>query len=210
MAINSKIGICNMALNHLGNYGTIDDIDSPKSDKEKVFALVYDNTRQMLLKTTMPNFALARKVVSQSVLPTAFGYRYAYEYPADCLKLLGVGDIDLKLSNHISVESLGGSLKILSDDDYTDGMEIRYIKDITDVNAMAAEFKDLLALYLAEAVAMTITQDMKKKQLIASLIPQRMGNLSALNAQENPPIRRSESRFRAARYSDPAMNRSKK
>jgi len=206
MAINSKVELCNMALQHLGNYGSVNNIDTPSSDKEKTFALWYDVARQTLLKTLMPNFALARKIVSQSMLPSTFGYKYAYEYPNDCLKLLGVGNIYEKLSNRISVEGN----KIYSDEDYADGMEIRYIKDVTDVNTMSSEFKVTFALYLGEKVALPITQDINKKKLLASMLPADMANLSALNAQENPPIRRSESRFRAARSYQPAMNKGKK
>lgn len=206
MAINSKNDICNLSLQHLGNYGSINDIDLPKTDKEKVYSLWYDNERQTLLKTMMPNFALKRDVLAEAVVTIKFGYKHAYPIPADCLKVLGIGDIDKKLDNRVSIE--GGY--IYTDEEYEDGLEVRYIADIQDVTKMTPEFKATLAITLAAATALPITQDLNKKQLMIQMIPQALANLTAVNAQENLPIRRSESRFRAARWSDPAMNRSKK
>lgn len=206
MAINTKVNICNMALQHLGNYGSVNNIDTPSTDKEKVFALWYDIERQTLLKTLMPNFSLKRDVIALAVIPEMFGYKYAFPLPNDCLKLLGIGEIDHKLCSRYTVE--GGY--IYTNDEYPEGMPIRYIADIADVNKMSPEFKTTFAISLAMNVALPITQDLKKKQLMASLLPAAMQNLTGLNAQENPPVRYSKSRFREARYSNPAWNREKK
>jgi len=158
MAINSKVDLCNMSLGHLGNYGTITDIDTPTEDKEITFALWYDISRQTFLKMTMPNFALDRRVVSRrSTLPpfgTDLGYQYAYEYPNDCLKLLGIGEV-MEKENNYAVEGRN----IWTDELYENGLPIRFIKDITDVTVMSPEFKMTFSVYLASNVALEITQD---------------------------------------------------
>lgn len=195
MTINSKVDICNMALSHLGNYGTVTNIDTPTNDKEITFALWYDITRQTTLKYLMPNFALARKVVAKLVETPIFGYAYAYEYPNDCLKVLGIGDIDQKGFNY-TIE--GG--KIYTDVDYEEGMPIRYIKDIKDVNKFSPEFKMHFSFDLANNTALPITQDKDKAAFIIAQLPGKMAMLSGVNAQENPPVRRSISRFRTSRY----------
>lgn len=206
MSINSKVDICNLALGHLGNYGTINDIDTPTNDKERTFTLWYDITRQAVLKQTMPNFSLARRLVSELVVTIPFGYRNAFEYPSDCLKVLGLGNIDEKGWYSYTVE--GG--QILTDDDWDDGLQLRYISDVTDVGSMSPEFKLLLSWALAANVALTITQDAGKAKLIRSEMPMKMSELSGLNAQENPPIRISNSRFQNARYANLAPNAEKK
>lgn len=206
MAINSKTDICNMALQHLGNFGSVNNIDNPATDKEKVFSLWYDNTLKTLLKSTMPNFALKRDILAAAVVPVKFGYKNAYPLPNDCLKLLGIDDIDRKLEYRYTVE--GGF--IYTDDDFPDGMPIRYVAFIQDVNSMSPEFIDTFAIQLAHNAALPITQDINKKQLMAQLLTRAIANLTGVNAQENLPVRRSESRFRAARYSYPSMNRGKK
>lgn len=193
-AINTKVDICNMALGHLGNRNTVTNIDTPRNDKETTFSLWYDITRQGLLKTLMPNFALARIIVSQKTAP-AFGYAYAYEYPQRCLKMLGIGDIDCKGNVKYTVEDN----LILTDQLYENGMPIRFIDDIKDVNAMSPEFVMTLSVELAKRVALSVTQDQGKLSAILKLLPAEMANTSGLNAQENPPIRKSSSRFRASR-----------
>lgn len=196
MAISSKVDLCNMALSHLGNYGSVTNIDTPSNAKEITFALWYDITRQTLLKMTMPNFALSRRVVSQVSVAPVFGYGYAYEYPSDCLKVLGIGNVAEKLNDY-SIEAN----QIITDQDYEEGLELRFIKDITDVNQMSPEFKMLLPWVLAANVCMDITQDAAKKQMIEGLLPSKMSAMSGLNAQENRPIRINYSRFKAARFS---------
>ena len=61
---NSKIQICNLAAGAQGLKNSINNIDTPTSDKEIVFAQWYDITRQHVLKFLMPNFALKRVVLA--------------------------------------------------------------------------------------------------------------------------------------------------
>lgn len=206
-AITSKVDICNMALGHLGNLGTVENIDTPSNDKEVTFALWYDITRQTLLKNMVPNFALGRQVVARDMNnPPAFGYGYVYAYPTNALKVLGLGNLSEKGDTNFSVEGN----RIYTDSLYDAGMPVRFVKDVTLVNAMSPEFKMLLALYLAEKVALPLTQDKAKKKMIQDMLPKEMTSASGINAQENQPVRRSYSRFRAARYSDPSRDPSKK
>jgi hypothetical protein len=199
MTTTSKIDICNMSLGHLGNFGTIQNIDTPSNDKEITFALWYDISRQTMLKLLMPNFALARKVVAQVVIPAPFGvdqgYQQAYEYPADCLKVLGIGEVKDKENNY----AIEGNL-IWTDQAYPNGLPLRYIKDIEDVTMMSPEFKMTFSLFLASNACMDITQDANKAKLLLQMLPEKISTLSGLNAQENMPIRKSVSRFRQSRW----------
>ncbi len=197
MAITSKIDICNMALSSLGNFGTVTNIDTPTDDKELTFKTWYDNSREALLRLTMPNFALKRVKVAQLVAEPIFGYGFGYQYPADCLKLLGIGNIDEKRNNY-SVE--GGV--IYTDEDFTEGMPIRYVVNEKDVTKFTADFSEVFAWYLASNVCLPITQDSAKKAYLDKLLPLKMSTVGSLNSQENRPIRMSNSRFKAARSVD--------
>lgn len=193
----SKVDICNMALSTLGNYETVTNIDTGTNDKELIFATWYDNSRQALLRNTTPNFALKRAIVAQLVAEPVFGYAFGYQYPSDCLKLLGIGNIEDKQNNY-SVEAG----VIYTDDDYEDGMPIRYIKDEKDVTKFTADWAELLSWYLAGNVCLPITQDNSRKQYIDGLLSLKMSTVGSLNSQENKPIRVSRSRFKAARNID--------
>lgn len=194
MSITSKVDLCNMAIGRLGNYGTISDIDTGVDDKEIICALWYDISRQAFLKMTMPNFAIAYKRVAQVVETPPYPFTYSYEYPSDCLKVLGIGAIEDKRNNYTV-----NSNRILTDVLYSDGLPLRYIKDITDVSLMSPEFKIGFSWYLAGNIALEVTQDLNKVQLIEKLLPEKLSTLSGLNAQENTPIRISHSKFKAAR-----------
>lgn len=205
MAINSKADLCNITLSRLGNYGSVNDIDSPVSQKELTFALWYDVARQSYLKISMPNFSLKRRIVGSVAETPAFGFSYVYEYPQDCLKLLGIGDIEDK-RNDYCVEGN----RIYTDTYYENGLPIRFIADITDVTAMSPEWKIGFSWYLAGEVVMDITQDAAKAKVMQAMIGSKLAEISGLNAQENMPIRISRSKFRASRYQAFPTNVSKK
>lgn len=205
MAITSKNDVCNLTLASLGNYGTVSDIDNPTNDKERTFAQWFDVTRQFVLKFLMPNFALDRAVVGQLVETPPFGYAYYYEYPNMCLKLLGVGNVKDKTNNYAVEKN-----KILHDTNYTEGMPIRFISDITDMNEWYPEAIILLSQYLAAYTCFAITQDVNKARALQAALPAQLSAASGLSAQENMPIRKSTSLFKQARYYSQPTNTDKK
>jgi hypothetical protein len=205
MTINSKSDICNLALNGLGNFETISDIDTPTNDKERVFSLWYDVCRQFTLKLQMPNFALARQAVALKGTSPVFGYQYAYDLPTNCLKVLGIDEVKRKRNNY-SVE--GNAIQ--SDDSFPNGMPVRYIMDITDVNQFSPEYIILLADYLAAYTCLPITQDAGKAKALLDALPAKINIASGLNAQENMPIRINRSRYRDARFNGYPVETDKK
>lgn len=211
VAIASKNEICNMALAHIGSYGTINDIDSPETDAEVVCARWYDVTRAALLRRAIPNFAMARRVVAKKTTTPPFGYAYSYEYPSDCLRILGFGDIDAK-SKRYNIELSNGEhdLEIQIDDLYPGGLPLRFIIDIKNINLFTPDFKILLSWVLASNIALPITQKRHVAQEIHEIIPNIMSEFSGISAQENPPVRRSVSKFKASRFFRQTRNAEKK
>lgn len=192
-------------MTYFGNLGSISDIDTPRNTKETTFALWYDVTRQKLLKLAMPNFALGRKTVAALVAAPPFGYERAFEYPADCLKVLGLGEVEDKDRYPYAVEGR----VIYTNDNWDDGLALRFIKDYSDVGTMSPEFKIQLAIELAANVCLALTKDKAMQAKIQQMLPGALAEASALNAQENRPIRISTSRFRTARYATPRRNEEK-
>jgi hypothetical protein len=207
----SKNQLCDMALSHMGNYGSVNDIDNPKGSKETTFALWYDVTRQAALRLLIPNFALQRRVVSKKATVPAFGYAYSYEYPADCLKVLGFGEVDKKKDVDYGIEQgPDGDVEIQTDELYEDGLPLRFIIDTEDVNKFTPDFKILFSIMLAANTALPITQKQSIKDKLEALLPMKMSEMSGVAAQENPPVRVSNSKFKQARYTTPSRNGSKR
>lgn len=200
MAVNSPSDICNLAVSQLGNYPTVSSIDTPTNDIERACAVWYDLCRQFVLKLMKPNFALARFNVAQLSEVPAFGYAYFYEYPNQALEVLGVGNVQCKTNNY-SIETTPSKVKAIAHDtDYSaTGMPIRVVIDITNIPSWSPEAKMMLAQYVAAYTCLQITQDINKAKLLKAALPSQMSEASALNAQENVPIRISNSRFNAAR-----------
>lgn len=198
-----------MALSHLGNFGTVNDIDDPKNSKEITFALWYDVTRKAILRTTMPNFSLSRRVVAKKSITPAFGYPIAYEYPSDCLKVLGFGEIDEKNSQFTVESDENDEITIFVPTEVTAGLQLRFIRDVEDVSRFTSDFKIMLSAQLAANVALDITQDLRKATKIEKSMTAMMLQLSGIQAQENPPIRKSISKFKQARRFDVVRNNEK-
>lgn len=196
MAITTKTDICNLALNHVGNDTTVSNIDTPTNDKERIFALCYDDVRRIAINETMPNFALFRFKAAKLIEEPAFGYRYVYAIPNYVLRVLGIGNAEDKENNY-SIENN----RIYTDTDYSDGLPVRCLRDVTDVTKYGSNFCMLLSWYLAAHTCLMITQDAQKANAIQQMLPSKISSLSGLNSQENMPVRISRSRFRAARYS---------
>lgn len=195
-AFNSKVQICNLAAGAQGLKNSINNIDTPTSDKEIVFAQWYDITRQHCLKFLMPNFALQRVILAAlPAVPAAYAddYLYAYALPSNCLKVLGLGPIDSDetkptVENNIIFTNVNYSTPVL-----------RFIADITDVTQFTPDFVMTFASVLGKLTAMVNTQDPSKKASLLKDAMQEWTNSTAQNAQENKPIRKSRSRFREAR-----------
>lgn len=196
-AFNSKVQICNLAAGAQGLKNSINNIDTPKSDKEIVFAQWYDITRQHVIKFLMPNFALQRVTLAAlPAVPDAYAHEYlfAYAVPSNCLKVLGLGPIDSEETK----PTIEGGI-IFTNVDYQSGAPLRFIGDITDVTQFSVDFIMTFASILGKLTAMVNTQDPGKKASLLKDAMQEWTNSTAQNAQENKPIRMSRSRFREAR-----------
>lgn len=202
MTISSNLDICNLAVGHLGATFSIHNIDNPKTDPEKVLSRWYDVSRQAFLREMNFNFSLARKIVAKLDYTPAFGYTYAYEYPSDCLKVLGIGSVDEKINNFAIESTEDNTSVILANQDYSEGLSLRYIKDITNINQFTGDAKILFSYYLAQKVAMQLTQDSAKAKYAFELWNNEKMSASALSAQENRPIRKDSSKFKASRLAD--------
>ena len=205
--VATDIEICNLALNELGDRGSVENIAVPKKPVERIFARWYHVIRQMALKEQMPNFALARRLVAQDLNKTPdFGYSYAYEYPQDCVRFLGIGE-QAEKENNYSIENNA----ILTDLDYVDdGLPIRFIIDETDVTKFSSEFVLVISKMLAYATCYEITQDDQKKLIIEKDLKILKVSASALSGMENRPIRINNSKFSKSRRSNFPSNYVKK
>lgn len=193
-AIQTKTEICNIAYSkYLKQKATLSDVDNGDSDAEVVFRQNYDLVRRKVLRIMMPSFAKTRKSLPLLTIKPAFGYSYAYEYPFDCLRLIGVDEIYLNKEDY-GKENIDGSVCIITDMNYDDSLPIRYIKDVEDLALWDDDALDYFALMLADACS-SLVQNNSIVDRIAAMKDSAMLTMGATDSQENKPMRRSTSRI---------------
>lgn len=197
MAMLSASAICTNALSICGVNDEALDITTPTKPNERLCARWYDTTRQSLLRQVMPSFAITRKKVALVSTTPSFGFEYAYQYPKDCLRLLGIGEIELKANNH----NIEGQY-ILYGESVADGLPIRYVSDFKDTTVFTPDFSDLLAWQLAANIVLQVAQDTAREQYIMAVLKEKFLVVSSIQTQENPPIRISHSRFMDSKFSN--------
>lgn len=186
----SKVDICNLALSRLGDKRTVEDIDAGKKNEELVFKKWYDITRQSTIKRSMPSFAMVREFWPKANYVPEFGYNSAYLYKSDCLRVLGIGNIENTENNY----SREGNY-LLCDEDYPNGLPVRYLKDISETQKFPSDFVELLSYELAANVCTELTESQQLLNYIQQILPLKRLEFTGLSSQENKPIRISNSRF---------------
>lgn len=200
-APTTDIDICNLALDRLGQRTpiTATALTAPANEVEKVCARGYDSTRRELLRRYIFNFARKYDILEKATdVSPAFGYTAAFYTPADCLRILTVGNL---------VDSLvlrGRQYDIVEHYIYTsyddDGdLSVEYVKDAQNVEEFDPLFVRLLTLHLAANMAYKFSL---KNSLIREIRDDAADvalAASAISGQERPPRRIEESKLRDAR-----------
>lgn len=192
----SAVAICNKALDLLGQKGEVTNIETPRTEQEIIFARHYDDTRQMVLRKYVWNFATERKRINRDALNSPdFDYTDAYKLPNDFIRLLSFDDYQSLCE--VEYELSGGYL--LLNNNGAASIRLRYIKDVTDVHKFDAGFKYLFSLYLAAAVAYKFSQKQTVLQRIYELIGVEEAKIISIDGQERPPRRVQRSKYLNAR-----------
>lgn len=197
----SPVHICKMAADQIGEAAeSINSIDPPSTETEKLFARHYDQTRRELLREFDWNFAKARDTAARDpdyVGTTGdFDYPDSYTMPNDCLKVLSIGgesEIDAKRCFDIEGRS------ILCDNDTADSLAIRYVKDETDVTLFDSLFIEALILKLALKCCFQLTKKKEIRAAINELFAEALPADVSVDGQERPPRRIQRSKYRDIR-----------
>lgn len=132
----SVVDICNNALVRIGSK-TITSL----ADGDKVANAcntIYEQTRDMLLRQHLWNFALKRQKLASEVDTPVFGYAYSYPLPADYIRFKSLDD-----SYTVYKVEQG---KLLTDDA---SVKLTYVSRVTDTSKFDPLFVEALTLALA-------------------------------------------------------------
>lgn len=145
----SKVEIVNLALAKLGQR-SITSLTELSNEAVQA-AKCYDRVRRTVLRSSPWRFALKYEYLAAST-EEALVYSYAYNLPADCVRIIDAGDgVEFERS---------GTLLYAS----TSPVRLRYIYDVQDPNLFDDGFVDALSWALASELAMPVTASLDAMQ----------------------------------------------
>lgn len=188
MAQRTKITIVNTALVGLGVAPIAAFPPDEDTAQSRAAAAIWDITLEEELRAHPWNFAVKRALLARLVDAPAFGYASAYTVPADCLRVLEVSEDDYTIEDG----------QILCD--ATGSIELRYIKQVTDVAKFDASFTGVLAAKIGAKLAYPLTQSTSQQQAQLDLYTFQLKQAKNIDAQEQPAEEFEESVLITGRY----------
>ena len=142
----SIVGICNGALNQLGATTILSLTEDSKN--ARLCNSRFTQVRDALFRTHPWNCLQKRIQIAADSTAPAWGFKFAYTLPADCLRLLKILDYD---SNY-KVEGR----KVLSN---TETMKILYVARVIDPNEYDELLRETLSASLSADIAFAVTSN---------------------------------------------------
>lgn len=172
---NTGVSVCSNALLLLGAQ-TINDF-TEKNDRARLAANLYPGVRDALLREHPWSCAIKRVLLAPDLDKPVFGYQHSFTLPADCLRVLSVGDEGEYIDYLIEGRSLVANIS---------NVKLRYVFQNTDVSTYDAVLVNLLELAMAAKMAYAITQSSSMAQLRMQEYQIAFRTAKALNALEYP------------------------
>lgn len=165
--VSSPEEVCNLALAKIGHEGFITSL-TEDSKGARFMNVFYEPIRDTVLSSHLWRFARKRAVLAPLVDTPAFGGLNYFQYPDDCLRIVGTDEAYFE--NGEPWEREGN--RILAADDT---LNIVYLERVTSVNLFPAPFVDTLAGRLGYEASLPITKsqsikEQMEKEITKSLI----------------------------------------
>lgn len=175
--------VINQALRFLGSTRITSIGDQSKN--ANVASDIYEQVRDDLLASHPWNFASDRVELARDAAAPAYGFQYKFALPADWLRTVSVHNND---AGHGTLYNKEESGFVLAD---AERVWMRYVKRITDANAMTASFRRAWASALARDMALPLTnsntlQASMEKQAMRDLLKARSIDAMQGTADQRP------------------------
>lgn len=175
----SRTEVANLALAMVGDE-RVASLDTDTSKPARLCNEMLPQVVDLCLVAHPWNFAVRRAAGIPALTTTpAWGFAYAYEVPAGCLRVLGLNQPD----PHEPWHREGNILMC----DVPAPIGIRYISRVTDSGAWSPHFVDLVAATLAQRLALPLSASQQNRATIAQLVAQARSDARAVDAAEGTP-----------------------
>lgn len=171
----SVVAICNRACDYLGA-APITSLE----DGSKLSGLLsrnYEFARDTVLRSYPWNCAMARASLAALSTPPAWGFRYQFQLPVDCLRVIGIdGGLDLGISWRVE------GLRLLCDE--AGPVLLKYVQRVQDPAQFDPALVDAIAARLAADVAYAVTGNAAQASNLVGLAEERLLMARRVDAQE--------------------------
>ena len=184
----SRIQICNWALTSYLGEGAITDLDEGSPGAIQC-SLHFDRVKNNLLERHWWNFAKKRRTMAELTNDRENEWLYRYQVPGDVLAIHWVNDPGAARIAQSMRVSPDIERELIADNIYCDvgGAVIEYTRTIDDESVFPQHFADALAASLASAVALPITQDLKRAQGARQSAMDTLQEAIAMDHRNTPP-----------------------
>ena len=180
-----EVSIANIALDYIGGE-RISSVYSPTTDTEKIMSRHYDSVRQETFRLYIPNFSKKRAKLNKIVGTPDGDFTDMYQLPVDFVRLLSVGG-SIEEEQLATREYDLTSNTLLANNSAATTIFIRYVADIIDVTKWDAGFRSLVAIQLAMAVVVQLTDSTRKAAQLMATLDKKLSIVLGVDAQEAPP-----------------------
>ena len=167
----SVVDICNGALNQLGASTILSLTEDSKN--ARICNQRYTQVRDGVFRSHPWNCLQKRVQLASSTTTPAWGYKFQFDLPGDCLRLLRILDFD---SNY-QVEGRS----ILSNNS---SMKILYISRVTDPNQYDENLRETLSAALAADIAYAVTSNNTTQQNMIALYQDKLKDARFVDSTE--------------------------
>lgn len=172
----SKVQICSNAMLLLGQESIASF--SEASDRATLASNLWDNSRQAVLRSHPWNCAIKRDALAPDATAPAFDWTYQFTLPADCLRVLSVGQ-----DGDVTEYKIEGR-KILIDDNPA---YLRYIYDNKDVASWDAMLVEAMTRYMAFSMSYPLTKSTSLRDSMFAEFNKLLKQAKAIDGQEDTP-----------------------
>lgn len=202
MPAASDIGIANRALQKLGSATTLTSFNDPNT-AGRAMNVAYVPVRDAELRRRRWKFSITRASLAALSTPPLNGiYSAQFQLPANCLRVLEVGDYwpgaDTSDYRNRSVAefTIEGGLILTN---IAAPLSLRYIQQITNPGLFDSAFAEAFAARLAWETCEAITQSSDKRKLAIQEYKQAIQEATQANALESAPEFKADDSWMMAR-----------
>lgn len=182
----SIVQICNAALSLIGETQITNATLSDATEAERQCNLLYDLSKEYLLRAHPWNFAETRATLARITETPPFEFSYYYQIPSDCLRILHT----INTNEEVNPEDykIEGARRIATD---ATTLNIIYIKNETDPTQFDTLFVQALIYHLGAHLAMVLSDNRTLSDSLMEKFDMYMKQAKMIDGQEGMPRRRT-------------------